>query len=57
MAKDSFQNVAVLGGGSWGTALAYLAAQACPNVRLWARDAAQVQQIRTQAETPSTSLA
>jgi glycerol-3-phosphate dehydrogenase (NAD(P)+) len=37
-------SVAILGGGSWGTALALLLAQAGRSVRIWARSADQVQQ-------------
>lgn len=36
--------IAVLGAGSWGTALAILLAQNGQTVRLWGRDAAQMQQ-------------
>ncbi len=36
------RQIAVVGAGAWGTALANLAARAGANVRLWARDAAHV---------------
>jgi glycerol-3-phosphate dehydrogenase (NAD(P)+) len=38
--KDFWKNstVAVIGGGSWGTVLANLAAKNCPDVRIWVRD-------------------
>ena len=45
-------NITVIGAGAWGTALA-MAAAAQPvghSVRLWARDAMQVQQMRMQRE-------
>lgn len=42
----SFQNVGVLGTGSWGTALATLLAQKCGRVMLWGRDAAHVAEMR-----------
>ncbi|MGU3497093.1 NAD(P)H-dependent glycerol-3-phosphate dehydrogenase [Xanthobacteraceae bacterium A53D] len=37
-----FQRIGVVGAGAWGTALANAAARAGRDVRLWARDAAQV---------------
>ena len=40
-------NVAVLGGGSWGTTVAHLAAHNAPTV-LWARDAGTVDQINAE---------
>lgn len=45
-------SVAVLGGGAWGTALAITAHRAGNSVRLWARDAAIVEAIRTRGENP-----
>lgn len=39
--------IAVLGAGSWGTALAMQLARAGHTVHLWARDAAHVEQMRT----------
>jgi glycerol-3-phosphate dehydrogenase (NAD(P)+) len=39
------EKIAILGAGSWGTALAILAAQRCPNVVLWGRDAVQMEAI------------
>ena len=46
-------NIVVLGAGAWGTALAISAAnnaKARHHVTLWARDAAQVQQMQAQRE-------
>jgi glycerol-3-phosphate dehydrogenase (NAD(P)+) len=42
--------IAVLGGGSWGTVLANLAAQNVLDVRLWARDEEQVRAINATRE-------
>ena len=44
--------VAVVGAGSWGTALAALFARAGRPVRLWARDAAVAEAIRTRNVNP-----
>lgn len=44
--------VAVLGSGSWGTALAIHLARAGRDVRLWARDAALVDDIRSSGRNP-----
>lgn len=46
------QPVAVLGGGSFGTALANLLAENGQRVRLWMRDAEQAEAIRTLRENP-----
>ncbi|ASL26776.1 NAD(P)H-dependent glycerol-3-phosphate dehydrogenase [Azotobacter chroococcum] len=46
------QPIAVLGGGSFGTALANLLAENGHAVRLWMRDPAQAEAIRTQRENP-----
>ena len=46
------QPIAVLGGGSFGTALANLLAENGQRVRLWMRDAAQAEAIRVQRENP-----
>ena len=46
------QPIAVLGGGSFGTALANLLAENGQAVRLWMRDPAQAEAIRTQRENP-----
>ncbi|NHN76389.1 NAD(P)H-dependent glycerol-3-phosphate dehydrogenase [Azotobacter chroococcum] len=46
------QPIAVLGGGSFGTALANLLAENGHAVRLWMRDPAQAESIRTQRENP-----
>lgn len=48
MSSADFQHVAVLGAGSWGTALAWLAAQKCPRVTLWGRDAALAEEVNRQ---------
>ncbi len=42
--------VAVLGAGSWGTALAHLVAVKGAQTRLWARDAAAVQRLTSTHE-------
>ena len=42
---------AVIGGGSWGTALASVLAESCP-VRLWARDPKVVEGIQTKRSNP-----
>ncbi len=44
--------IAVLGGGSWGTALAQAAGQANHDVVLWARDEGLVEQINASHENP-----
>lgn len=46
------QPIAVLGGGSFGTALANLLADNGQRVHLWMRDAAQAEAIRVQRENP-----
>ncbi len=47
MQKDFWRNsrIAVMGGGSWGTVLANVAAKNCPDIRLWLRDEEQVKSI------------
>jgi len=42
------KRIAVIGGGSWGTALSIVAARAGHDVRLWSRNAAVVESIREQ---------
>lgn len=42
---DKFKNIAVYGGGSWGTALACQAARCCENVSLFLRDGDIIQEI------------
>ncbi|MFT3859642.1 MAG: NAD(P)H-dependent glycerol-3-phosphate dehydrogenase [Aquabacterium sp.] len=42
----SARNLTILGAGAWGTALAISAARHNPHVVLWARDAAQVDEMR-----------
>jgi glycerol-3-phosphate dehydrogenase (NAD(P)+) len=44
--------IAVLGGGSWGTALAAHAVRSGNDVRLWLRDIAVAEAIRTRHENP-----
>jgi glycerol-3-phosphate dehydrogenase (NAD(P)+) len=44
--------IAVLGAGSWGTALAVHLARAGRSVRLWARDAALVEEMRRSRTNP-----
>ncbi|SEI60270.1 glycerol-3-phosphate dehydrogenase (NAD(P)+) [Azotobacter beijerinckii] len=46
------QPIAVLGGGSFGTALANLLAESGQTVWLWMRDPVQAEAIRTQRENP-----
>ncbi|MFD1695938.1 NAD(P)H-dependent glycerol-3-phosphate dehydrogenase [Roseibium aestuarii] len=46
----SFQNIAVIGGGAWGTALALTAARAGRDVTLWARDAGLVAEMRARRQ-------
>ena len=48
--SKSFQTIAVLGAGSWGTALANTAARAGRHVTLWGRDASAVQAMQTMRE-------
>jgi glycerol-3-phosphate dehydrogenase (NAD(P)+) len=48
----SFDTIAVLGAGAWGTALANCAARAGRKVSLWGRDAATVAAIRERRESP-----
>ena len=48
----SFQRIAVVGAGAWGTALANCAARAGRDVTLWARDAAVAAQLTTTRENP-----
>src|SRR5207249_11841306 len=45
-------SIAVIGGGSWGTALAIHAARTGTAVRLWAREREVVEGIRTQRRSP-----
>ncbi|WP_299478906.1 NAD(P)H-dependent glycerol-3-phosphate dehydrogenase [uncultured Roseibium sp.] len=46
----AIKTVGVVGGGAWGTALALTAARAGRNVRLWARDADTVSNIRARRQ-------
>ena len=46
------QSTAILGAGSWGTALAALWGSDGRNLRLWGRDEARVEQLRQSRENP-----
>jgi len=46
------QPIAVLGGGSFGTAIANLLAENGHDVRLWMRDPEQAESIRSQRQNP-----
>src|SRR6187401_1993603 len=48
----TFQRIAVVGAGAWGTALANCAARAGRDVTLWVRDAAMVAQLTATRENP-----
>src|ERR1700761_6107272 len=48
----SFNSVAVIGAGAWGTALASVAARAGRSVTLYARDAGHAKRIATTRENP-----
>jgi glycerol-3-phosphate dehydrogenase (NAD(P)+) len=48
----SFQCIAVIGAGAWGTALANCAARAGREVTLWARDPAAIAAIMSKRESP-----
>jgi glycerol-3-phosphate dehydrogenase (NAD(P)+) len=48
----SYQRIAVLGAGAWGTALANCAARAGRRVTLWTRDAAAAAAIAARRESP-----
>jgi len=48
----SFQRIAVIGAGAWGTALANCAARAGRDVTLWARDPAAVASLTGKRESP-----
>lgn len=50
--SDDMKRVAVLGGGSFGTALAQLAARQGQRVNLWMRDAVQAQAINSERHNP-----
>jgi glycerol-3-phosphate dehydrogenase (NAD(P)+) len=47
----TFDRIAVLGGGAWGTALANVTARAGRQVTLWEHDAANAEQLATQRES------
>ncbi|MCC7441041.1 MAG: NAD(P)-dependent glycerol-3-phosphate dehydrogenase [Bdellovibrionales bacterium] len=44
--------IAVIGGGSWGTVLANLAAENCPEVRVWLRDEESVRAVNATRSHP-----
>ena len=46
----TYQHIAVVGGGSWGTALALVAARAGRDVTLWARDATHAAEMVSERE-------
>src|SRR3954462_2613612 len=48
----SYQRIAVIGAGAWGTALANTTARAGRDVMLWARDPAVVALLTTARENP-----
>ncbi|MDA3919319.1 MAG: NAD(P)-dependent glycerol-3-phosphate dehydrogenase [Salinisphaera sp.] len=50
MSSQHVQRMAVLGAGSWGTALAIQLARRLPDVRLWARDARAIVEMTTARE-------
>jgi glycerol-3-phosphate dehydrogenase (NAD(P)+) len=54
MAKDfwSKSKIAVVGGGSWGTVLAQLAAQNCTEVRVWVRDEERARSMNSTRSNP-----
>ena len=47
----SFDRIAVLGGGAWGTALANVAARAGRNVTLWEYDAGNAEELASKRES------
>ena len=49
---DSFNSIAIIGAGAWGTALASVAARAGRDVTLHARDPAHAARIETARENP-----
>lgn len=49
----SFMRIAIIGAGSWGTALAIMAARAGHNVSMWARDGAVVDSINRDHSNPA----
>ena len=48
----TFQSVAVIGAGAWGTALAMVAARAARNVTLWARNPEHATRIASSRDNP-----
>lgn len=54
MKKDFWSNaqIAVIGGGSWGTVLANLASTNCRNVRMWVREEEQAREINATRTNP-----
>lgn len=53
----ALNKIAVIGGGSWGTALALAAARAGREVTLWARDAETIAAINANKQNRSICLA
>jgi len=49
---SALENIVILGGGAWGTALAHAAALAGRSVTLWARDASIVESLNSSRENP-----
>src|SRR5690349_16581272 len=47
----ALNNIAVLGGGAWGTALALTCARAGRNVTLWEHDAVNLERLKTKRES------
>ena len=54
MKKDFWSNaeIAVVGGGSWGTVLANLASQNCAHVKIWVREEEQAREINATRLNP-----
>ncbi len=52
MGSRNTRRIAVLGAGSWGTALAFVAARLGHDVRLWARRSKQAEQMIREARNP-----
>ena len=48
----SFDRIAVIGAGAWGTALALTCARAGRNVTLWEPDAATARKLAANRESP-----
>jgi len=50
---DTFNNVAVIGGGSWATALVKILSNNCHNIRWWLRNEESAEYIRNHHHNPS----